>query len=209
MRYLIWSWEHLAWWRPNGQGYTRDVEEAGRYTEGEAAQETVGHVPPGEEVAVDEWWATNRGRPPVYGVKPATPEMRAGPGLDLASHIFEMGVAMNRVAAEAAQGAREAAVRDDTDDAEWDPSDPFSCPPNARESLLRYWHERIPTGGFLLAVLENNLREAFSRADDVNVRHLGGIVRWCYWELPSPAWGSPERVRAWLAREDEAPKETP
>ena len=79
-----------------------------------------------------------------------------------------------------------------------------ACPPEVKESLLRYWHQRIPTGDFLRAVLENNLREAFGRADDTNRRHLGEIVNWCYWELPSPAWGSPEKVRAWLAQEDVA-----
>ena len=97
MRYLIWSWEHDAWWRPARRGYTEDVAEAGRYTEAEAAEETVGHIPPGEEVAVDEVWALGRGRPPVYGVKPAT----SGGGERLAAHLIDLGCAMNRVAAEA------------------------------------------------------------------------------------------------------------
>ena len=29
--YLIWSYEHQAWWRPWGSGYTKDLKEAGRY----------------------------------------------------------------------------------------------------------------------------------------------------------------------------------
>lgn len=29
--YLIWSHEHYAWWGPQGDGYTRELEEAGRY----------------------------------------------------------------------------------------------------------------------------------------------------------------------------------
>lgn len=32
MRYLIWSHEHDAWWRPGGWGYTTNVDEAGRYS---------------------------------------------------------------------------------------------------------------------------------------------------------------------------------
>lgn len=105
----------------------------------------------------------------------------------MTDHLFDMGVAMmvGHMA---------------TNDAAWPADDPFQCPPDVKESLLRYWHERIPTGGFLRAVLENNLREAFNRADGVNVLHLAGIVRWCWWELPADAWGSPERVRAWLER---------
>jgi hypothetical protein len=30
-RYLIWSNEHQAWWRANSDGYTIDVDQAGRY----------------------------------------------------------------------------------------------------------------------------------------------------------------------------------
>lgn len=29
--YLIWSNQHRMWWRPNKQGYTEYIEEAGRY----------------------------------------------------------------------------------------------------------------------------------------------------------------------------------
>ena len=38
MTFLIWSIEHDAWWRPGWQGYTRRLDEAGRYTR-EAADE--------------------------------------------------------------------------------------------------------------------------------------------------------------------------
>lgn len=36
--YLIWSYEHDKWWKPYSQGYTEDVDEAGRYEEWEAFQ---------------------------------------------------------------------------------------------------------------------------------------------------------------------------
>jgi hypothetical protein len=35
--WLVWSIEHNAWWKPNGNGYTRDRAEAGRFTFLEAA----------------------------------------------------------------------------------------------------------------------------------------------------------------------------
>lgn len=34
--YLVWSNEHGAWWRPNSQGYTKRVVNAGRYSREEA-----------------------------------------------------------------------------------------------------------------------------------------------------------------------------
>jgi hypothetical protein len=31
--YVIWSYEHQAWWAPGRHGYTRDLSAAGRYAE--------------------------------------------------------------------------------------------------------------------------------------------------------------------------------
>jgi len=36
MNYLVWSIEHGAWWKANGNGYTVNRTEAGRYTLDEA-----------------------------------------------------------------------------------------------------------------------------------------------------------------------------
>jgi hypothetical protein len=36
--WLVWSNEHKAWWRQNGNGYTQNRLEAGIYSFGEAAQ---------------------------------------------------------------------------------------------------------------------------------------------------------------------------
>jgi len=36
-RYVIWSFEHDAWWAPARRGYTRELEEAGHYAGTEAA----------------------------------------------------------------------------------------------------------------------------------------------------------------------------
>lgn len=35
-KYRIWSFEHNAWWKPNWNGYTERIEEAGIYGEEEA-----------------------------------------------------------------------------------------------------------------------------------------------------------------------------
>jgi hypothetical protein len=66
-------------------------------------------------------------------------------------------------------------------------------------SITRYTQARIPTGGFLKAVLSNDLREAILLADDVNIDLLPQIVRYIYNEVPSECWGSPEKARTWLA----------
>jgi len=71
---------------------------------------------------------------------------------------------------------------------------------NAIRSLRLYQYNRVPTGGFLLACLENNLREAFARADSESIAILVNIVSWLHWEMPGDMWGSRERVKAHLAK---------
>ena len=71
-----------------------------------------------------------------------------------------------------------------------------------KSSIDRYVNDRIPTGGFLRAVLENNLKEAFGRADEEAVVQMKEIVAYCYNQIPCNCWGSPEKVSAWLNRKD-------
>lgn len=72
-------------------------------------------------------------------------------------------------------------------------------PPGVIEALWRYVALRVPTGGFLTALLSNDLKEAVGRADHINIKILKEIVTYCYMELPSPCWGAPSKVDAWLA----------
>jgi hypothetical protein len=66
MDYVIWSFEHKAWWAPNRYGYTRLLQEAGRYTK-EQAEDIVAdaNIVPGTEneraLTLDE--ATRSGPP--------------------------------------------------------------------------------------------------------------------------------------------------
>lgn len=71
------------------------------------------------------------------------------------------------------------------------------------EGINRYVLLHEKKGHFLTAVLCNNLKEAFYRADDNNTEHMFHVVSYCYNEIPSVCWGSPEEVKAWL----EMPKE--
>jgi hypothetical protein len=66
------------------------------------------------------------------------------------------------------------------------------------EALNRYVEHHIPTGSFLNAVLENNLKESIQRADEENLAALVSIVAYCYNEIPGPCWGSKEHVNRWI-----------
>lgn len=71
--------------------------------------------------------------------------------------------------------------------------------PDIRESLDAWANTGRPTGGFLEAVLTNDLFAAVGHADSYNIRHIPEICSYVYNELPSTCWGSEEKVAAWSA----------
>lgn len=71
-------------------------------------------------------------------------------------------------------------------------------PEHIQGSMQRYIENRISPGSFCTAVLCNDMTGAFARADHINRYKLFEIVSWLYNEAPSPCWGSPEKVNAWL-----------
>lgn len=60
--YVIWSFEHKAWWKPARRGYTENLGQAGRYDEAEAGLIVVRSIMM-EEVAVLEQVAKREGPP--------------------------------------------------------------------------------------------------------------------------------------------------
>lgn len=76
-------------------------------------------------------------------------------------------------------------------------------PEHCRGGMRRYVEDGLMPGDFLTAVLENNLVEAFARADDINIHRLFDYANFLYNELPISAWGSPEKVERWAARQRE------
>jgi hypothetical protein len=70
---------------------------------------------------------------------------------------------------------------------------------DAIESIERYIAVGIPTGGFLRAVLANDLMEAIGRADESSLANLAAICRYIYNDIPSNAHGSYDRVDAYAA----------
>ena len=53
------------------------------------------------------------------------------------------------------------------------------------EHMQRWYYEDYPLGGFLTAVVRNNLMEACFLADDVNIRALKLYAYFLTWNLPS------------------------
>jgi hypothetical protein len=62
--YVIWSFEHLAWWAPARQGYVDELTAAGRYTAREAGDIVTNSIF-NDEVAVYGILAERDG-PPKY-----------------------------------------------------------------------------------------------------------------------------------------------
>ena len=64
--------------------------------------------------------------------------------------------------------------------------------------IVDYITKGMPPGGFLMAILENDLREAVYVADDNNGQIIPDYVRFLYNNAPSACWGNTERVMNWL-----------
>ena len=71
-------------------------------------------------------------------------------------------------------------------------------PDYTADSLARYVFDGIMPGGFLTAVLENNLMEAFGQADNANSSAMKEIVTFIYNCVPSHCHGTSKKVCAWM-----------
>lgn len=73
-----------------------------------------------------------------------------------------------------------------------------AIPEDMREGMTRYVEERVEPGGFLTAVIQNNLLGAACKADKHNLLLIKEYAQWFYNVAPSGCSGSPEKMRAWL-----------
>ena len=55
--------------------------------------------------------------------------------------------------------------------------------------IIRFYEDGIPPGGFLTAVIDNDLKTALAKADDTNQQLLREYVMWFYNYAPSGTWG--------------------
>lgn len=79
----------------------------------------------------------------------------------------------------------------------------YGIPSHAVDSFQRYVEKGSDPGSFMMSMLKNDLAETFSTADEINARIVVDYVRYMHNELPSPCWGSPEKVAAWIASKEE------
>lgn len=71
-------------------------------------------------------------------------------------------------------------------------------PERTLETLTTYAQDGVPAGGFINAILINDLKGAIGRADKDNLKAIKQIVKFVCNQLPSICHGSPEKVKAWL-----------
>lgn len=81
---------------------------------------------------------------------------------------------------------------------EWDY---FSkVPEHTQEALNRYFIYGLEPGGFLQAVLSNDLTSAVLRADPANRVALSDIVRWIVDNAPDGSWGHLDYYKEWVSK---------
>jgi hypothetical protein len=78
---------------------------------------------------------------------------------------------------------------------------PKDLPRHFYDSLKLYLEQGCQPGGFLMAVLRNDLVDAVGRADAEAEAHLRRILQFVYCSIPSPCWGSREKVEKWILGE--------
>ena len=74
----------------------------------------------------------------------------------------------------------------------------YGLPRYMINSVLDYIEDGVPPGGFLSAIIENDLRGAISSADLNNLALLPEWVTWFYTFAPASCWGKDGACRAWI-----------
>lgn len=80
------------------------------------------------------------------------------------------------------------------------PVDYSDLPEHMQGAMQRYIDNGIEPGGFLTAVLCNDLMRAIGRADSINRGRIHDYVTWLYNNAPPSCFGSEEKVDAWMIK---------
>lgn len=73
-------------------------------------------------------------------------------------------------------------------------------PENMRKQLVNYVMRGIPLGGFLKAVVCNDLNRSYSTADPENKKKLGEWSGFVFWDLPKECRGSKDIYDSWVIK---------
>lgn len=74
----------------------------------------------------------------------------------------------------------------------------MSIPRHTQADLERYIENGEPVGGFLTAVLCNDLMKAAQMADEYNRPVLADIARYIAYYAPLAAYGDFKKMKAWI-----------
>ena len=80
-----------------------------------------------------------------------------------------------------------------------------AVPARLLEGLRAYAIEHRPVGGFLTAVLSNDMHRAVALADIESIREIRGIMLYVVNALPCDCWGNEAKVAAWLSEKGPTP----
>jgi hypothetical protein len=73
-------------------------------------------------------------------------------------------------------------------------------PDHCKEGLRAYIEKGEPVGSFLSALLSNDLKRTYEKADDTNIGRVKNYLMFLYNEAPSECWGSPDKYAGWQQR---------
>jgi hypothetical protein len=76
-----------------------------------------------------------------------------------------------------------------------------AIPGSTQDGLTRYVENRIFPGGFLTAVLSNDLMQAVAKADNNNIVALPLIAKFIYNRMPMQCHGSITKMEQWCDHE--------
>ena len=78
-----------------------------------------------------------------------------------------------------------------------------AVPAMTLHALVNYVEHRLQVGDFLEGMLTNDLHKAIGYVDEDNLSAIRSIYLFIYNRMPMICHGSPEKMKAWYAREDE------
>ena len=77
-------------------------------------------------------------------------------------------------------------------------TDYSKLPLHMQDTARLYVEHGIQGGSFFTAVVSNDLKGAFAKADGENVAAMRDWAFWLYWDAPSGCHGSPKKVADWI-----------